>query len=184
MAQIKRLLLFSAIMALFCGVYVLLAPWQQPLPEHSWRHEGGELLGSVAVWLFVLLYGRTALKVLLRQGPWLDRLLPEGAWGNAVPWTKALLSFLNKTHPYVGASTVLLICGHALIEGMNQANLLMLVVLFLVTWQFGFGLFLLSHYQAVFVNKMKRYSYMAHSQLYTGAALGICAMFGHLLITD
>jgi len=171
-------------MTLLCGVYVLIAPWQAPSPHNSWRHEGGELLGSIAIWLFVVIYGRTGLKILLRQGPVLDRLLPEGIWNTASPMAKTVLTFLNATHPYVGAATVLLVFGHALIEGWHQANLLMRVVLLLVTWQFGFGLFLLSHYQAVFVKKMKRYSYMAHSQLYTGIALGLCALFGHLLVSD
>ena len=184
MTQIKRLLIFTAIMAVFCGGYVLFAPWQRPLPDHTWRHEGGELLGSTVVWLFVVLYGRTGLKILLRQGPLLDRLLPEGTWGSASPRVKGVLPFLNKTHPYVGVAAVLLVFGHALMEGLAQANLLMWIVLLLVLWQFGFGLFLLSRYQLVFVQKLKRYSYMAHSQLYTGIALGLCALFGHLLFTD
>jgi hypothetical protein len=171
-------------MAVFCGLYVLIAPPQAPLPHGSWREEGGELLGSAVVWLFVAIYGRTALKMLLRQGPVLERLLPEGTWGKASPQAKWLLSTLNKTHPFVGAATVLLVLGHALIEGVNQVNLLMLVVLVLALWQFGFGLFLLSHYQAVFVKKLKRYGYMIHAQLYTGIALGLCALFGHLLVTD
>ena len=184
MTQIKRLLIFTAIMTVFCGGYVLFAPWQRPLPDHTWRHEGGELLGSTVVWLFVVLYGRTTLKILLRQGPMLDRLLPEGIWNNALPGLKGVLPFLNKTHAYVGAAAVLLVFGHALIEGLQQANLLMQIVLALVVWQFGFGMFLLSRYQVVFVQKMKRYSYMAHSQLYTGIALGVCVLFGHVLFTD
>ncbi len=184
MDKVKRLLIFTGVMALFCGVYVLFAPWQRPLPDSSWRHGGGELLGSGVVWLFVVIYGRTALKILLRQGPLLDRLLPEGTWDNASPKAKGLLSFMNRTHPYVGAAAVLLVFGHALLEGLNQANLLMRVVLLVAVWQFGFGLFLLNRYQVVFVQKMKRYSHMAHSQLYTGIALGICAMFGHLLVKD
>lgn len=182
MTQMKRLLIFGGIMALFCGVYVLFAPAQTPLPHNSWRHEGGELLGSAVLWLLVVIYGRTALKILLRQGPVLERLLPEGVWGTTVSWAKWLLTFLNVTHPYVGVAAVLLVFGHAWIEGTNQVNLLMLLVLTLCLWQFGFGLFLLSRYQAVFVKKMKRYSYMAHSQLYTGIALGLAALFGHLLV--
>ena len=184
MAKVKQLLIFTGILALLCGIYVLNAPPQTPLPHNTWRHEVGELLGSAAVWLFVVIYGRTALKILLRQGALLDRLLPEGAWDNSSPRAKKLLSFLNTTHPFVGVATVLLILCHALLGGLNQANLLMQVVLGLIIWQFGFGLFLLVRYQQVFVQKIKRYSYLVHSQLYTGIALGLFAMFGHLLIKD
>lgn len=184
MAQVKRLLIFAGIMAVLCGVYVLIAPRPAPLPHNTWRHESGEVVGSGALWLFAILYGRTGLKLGLREGPLLDRVLPEGAWDQASPRVHGLLSFLNRTHPYVGVATVLLVFCHALVAGWNQANLLMRVVLLLTLWQFGFGLFLLSRYQAVFVNKLKRYSYMAHSQLYTGVALGICALCGHLLVND
>jgi len=184
MPQIKRLLIFAALMAALCGVYVLFAPVQQPLPHNSWRHSGGELLGSAALWLFAIIYGRTALKLGLRQGPLLDRLLPEGIWNGALPWAKVLLSWLNRSHPYVGVATVLLVIGHTLVEGVHQVNPLMAVVLALALWQFGFGLFLLLRYQAVFVKHIKRYSYLAHSQLYSGVALGVCAAFGHLLIGD
>lgn len=184
MSQIKRLLLFAGVLAVLCSGYVLMAPWQTPLPHNSWRHGGGELLGTSALWLFGIIYGRTLLKLLLRQGPLLERLLPEGSWENVSPWTKQLLGLLDKTHPYVGVSTVLLVFGHTVIEGINQANLLMQVVLALTVWQFGFGLFLFSRYQAVFVKKMKRYGYMAHAQLYTGVALGVCALFGHFLVKD
>lgn len=182
MPQIKRLLLFAVVLAVPCGVYVLLAPPQTPLPHHSWRHSGGELLGSAGLWLFALLYGRTVLKIGLRQGPFWERLLPEGIGNRTLPWAKVGLTWLNKTHPYAGVATVLLVIGHTLIEGWHQVNLLLAIVLGLALWQFGFGLFLLTRYQAVFVKRMKRYGYMAHSQLYTGVALGVCAVFGHLLI--
>ncbi|MFW8602198.1 hypothetical protein ACOHYD_12060 [Desulfobacterota bacterium M19] len=136
------------------------------------------------MWLFTIIYGRTLLKLILRQGTIFDRLLPEGVWNTtAVPWARKLLRFLNKTHPYVGAAVIILIFGHAWLEGLNQANLLMKIIMALVIWQFAFGLFLLNRYQDVFVKKIKRYSYMAHSQLYTGIAIGICAAFGHLLVS-
>lgn len=184
MPNSKRLLLFTLLVALFCGGYVLVAPSQPPLPHTSWRHELGEAVGSVVLWLFAVIYGRTLLKIGLRQGPLLERLLPLPMGPQAVEKGKWLLPWLNKTHPYVGAATVLLIASHALLEGLNQANLLLQVILFLAAWQFAFGLFVISHYQAFFITKIKRYSYLAHSQLYTGVAIGLCALFGHLLVQD
>ncbi len=184
MPNIKPLLLFTLAMALFCGGYVLVAPMGNPLPHDSWRHEIGEAVGSLVLWLFAIIYGRTLLKLLLRQGPLLERLLPLPMGKQAVEQGKWLLPWLNKSHPYVGAATVLLIAGHALLEGLNQANLLMELILILITWQFACGLFVISHYQAIFIKQLKRYSYLAHSQLYTGVAIGLCALFGHLLVQD
>lgn len=184
MPNVKRLLLFALVMTLFCGGYVLFAPSPPHLPQHTWRHELGEVVGSGVAWLLALIYGRTLLKIFLRQGPLLDRVLPLPLGNQVVEKGRGLLPFLNKTHPYVGVGSVLLIAGHALLEGLHQANLLLLLVLLLVGWQFGFGLFILSRYQAVFINKVKRYGYLAHSQLYTGVAIGLCALFGHLLVQD
>lgn len=184
MPNSKRLLLFTLTMALFCGGYVLVAPMQNPPPHDSWRHEVGEVVGSAVLWLLAIIYGRTMLKLLLRQGPLLARLLPLPMGNQAVEKGKWLLPWLNKSHPYVGAATVLLIAGHALLAGLNQANLLMDLILFLILWQFACGLFVIGHYQAIFIQQLKRYSYLAHSQLYTGVAIALCALFGHLLVRD
>ncbi len=69
MPNIKRLFLFALVLTLFCGGYVLLAPGQTAVPHESWRLELGEVLGSVAVWLLVILYGRTLLKKIQLPGP-------------------------------------------------------------------------------------------------------------------
>jgi len=183
MNKVKKILIFSLILSAFCIVYLIIAPQQIPHSHHSWRHEFGGALGSGVLWLFAFIYGRTLLKLLLRQGPVMERLLPEGTWKDAaLPWARKALRFLNQTHPFLGAAVVILIMGHAWLEGPNQVNLLMKVIIILALWQFAFGLFLLNRYQVIFVKKMKKYGYMAHSQLYTGVAIGICAIFGHLLV--
>lgn len=184
MPNLKRLLLFTVLLALLAGSYLLHAPSQTPLPSGSWRHAPGELAGMGVATLLGIIYGRTLLKILLRQGPLLTRLLPLPGGPRMVEKGRWLLPFLNKSHPYVGVATVLLILCHVSLEGLEQANLLLRAVLFLIAWQFAFGLFLLSRYQDIFVNRLKRYGYLAHSQLYSGIAIGLCAFLGHLLIQD
>ncbi len=184
MPNIKRLFLFALVLTLFCGGYVLLAPGQTAVPHESWRHELGEVLGSVAVWLLVILYGRTLLKIFLRQPALLERLLPHNVRARVAALGQRLMPGLNTTHPAAGAIAVLLIGGHAFLEGVQQANLLLLGTLLLLVWQLTFGLFLLSRHHAISGGRIKKFSYLAHAQLYTGIAIGICALFGHLLLQD
>jgi hypothetical protein len=185
MHKIYKILIFSAILTVFCTVYIVIAPHQTQLSHSSWRNGIGEAVGSGVLWLFAIIYGRTLLKISLRQGPLLERLLPEGIWNSyAVPWARKLLRLLNQSHPYIGAAVVIMVLGHAWLEGFSQANFHMRTVVALILWQFSFGLFLLNRYQIVFIKKMKKYGYLAHSQLYTGIAIGIGAIFGHLLVSN
>lgn len=168
-----------------CGAYVLIAPRPGALPEESFRHEVGESVGVILAWIFGVIYGRTLLKIILRQGPLLERLLPEGISDKPVRLAgNSLLRFLDRSHPYVGVIAVLLVFGHALLMGLTQANLLLQAIVALALWQFFFGLFLLRRYQTVFMKNLKRYGYLAHSQLYTGISIGVFALFGHLLVGD
>lgn len=184
MHNIKNLLIFTITLVIVSGIYVLFAPHQGPIPHSSWRHGVGEVAGGSLSWLFVIIYGRTLIKLLVKNGPLMERLLPEPTVIETTSLLKKLSQFLNNTHPYVGTMATILVFGHALIEGLSRANLLLEAVFILSLWQFAFGIFLLCHYNAVFVKKMKRYGYMAHSQLYTGIALGIFVLFGHLTFGD
>lgn len=182
MKKPKRLIIFAAVLSLLAGGYVLFAApaSHQDLPH--WRKELGEFAGGTLGWAFAIIYGRTMLKIILRKGPLLQRVLPESSRGEITSYGKKLLSFLNTTHPYLGIISVVLLFSHAYLVGLDQANALLKTIFILALWQFCFGLFLLSRYQIVFLNKAKRYGYMAHSQLYTGIAIGILALFGHLLV--
>lgn len=184
MQRIKKLLVFTAALSVISLIYVLFAPHPPPTPHNSWRHELGEAAGGALSWLLVIIYGRTLLKLLIKNGTLMERLLPDPPLSQTTSGLKKIISFLNSSHPFVGAATVVMVFVHALLEGLNHANLLMVAIFILAVWQFGFGVFLLSRYQAVFVKKMKRYGYLAHSQLYTGIALGVFALFGHLLAGD
>ncbi len=184
MPNIKRLFLFALVLTLFCGGYVLLAPGQTAVPHESWRHELGEVLGSVAIWLLVILYGRTLLKIFLRQPALLERVQPRRVSTQAMAMGQRLLPFLNTTHPYAGTLAALLIAGHAFLAGIPRANPLLLGALLLVFWQFSWGLFLISRHPAISGGTMRIFNYRAHAQLYTGIAIGICAFFGHLLLKD
>ncbi len=178
----KKLLIFTTILVIISGGYVIFAPVQAPISLKSWRSDIGELAGGILSWLFVIIYGRTLLKLLVKNGSLMERILPDPTLIDSKSLLKKAIYFLNKTHPYIGASAVVMVFLHALLEGLNQANFLMDAIIVLALWQFCFGVFLLSRYQAVFIRKMKRYGYMAHSQLYTGIAIGVFALFGHILV--
>lgn len=184
MRNIKKIIIYTVILTIISGAYVIMAPVHTAVPLKSWRADVGEATGSGLLWLLVIIYGRTLLKLLVNNGSLMERLLPEPAVNDTKSMLKKFIRFLNKTHPYVGVTTVVLVFGHTFLEGVGRANLLMDAILVLALWQFAFGAFLLTRYQLVFVKKMKRYSYMAHSQLYTGVAFGVFALFGHLLVGD
>jgi len=180
--NLKGLLLFTFFLIIISAIYVLITPKTAGQPDGSWRHEIGEFAGAILGWLLAIIYGRTLLKLIVKKGPIMARFLPDPNIERSKSFFKKVIVFLNKTHPYVGAGAIVMIFAHAFLEGIGQANMLMQSILLIGIWQFGFGIFLLRRYQMVFLKKMKPYGYMAHSQLYTGAALGIFALFGHLLV--
>jgi hypothetical protein len=51
----------------------------------------------------------------------------------------------------------------------------------LVVWQGVFGMFLTLRYSPV---ELKKFSYLVHAQFVTGIAIGVFALFGHVLIDD
>ncbi|SFN11735.1 hypothetical protein [Nitrosomonas communis] len=52
-------------------------------------------------------------------------------------------------------------------------------LLALVIWQGIFGLFLTLHYTPT---ELRKFSYLVHAKFITGIAIGIFAIFGHILI--
>ena len=80
----------------------------------------------------------------------------------------------------IGA-VVALVLLHIGLMGLHAHIWLFPIVLALVLWQAGFGLFL-NLKQAP--RDLKRLSFQVHAQLITGIAIGIFAHFGHLLIGD
>lgn len=140
----------------------------------------GGWIGRTGLTLFIVIYGRSALKRLLRvEAPWqgLARLGLDPAKIKAGA-TQAL-SLLNRTHPYVGAATVSLIFLHCYaISGFY--NLLPLrIVLVLLAWQGLLGLALKAPWTPA---SLKRKTMLLHAQLITGGLLLIFAGTGHYLM--
>jgi hypothetical protein len=152
---------------------------QQPVAEvHGWRKDVAEGFGTVGLYLLAIIYGRTLLKILLNEGPLLERFLPQEYLECSLPVGKKVLVLLNQTHKYVGAAAIVALATHGLLMGWIHRNLFLQLVLVLLVWQGLFGLFLVVRFP---IKTLKRYSYLAHAQLFTGVLLSIFASFGHLL---
>jgi len=163
-------------------VFLYLYLGRQPVAEvKGFRGELAEGLGTVGLWALAVIYGRSALKVVLAEGTLLQRFIPEEYHGPSVSVTRRVLQFLNGTHKYVGALAVLVFAGHAVLGGTTRWNLFLMMVLALVAWQGIFGLFLVIRFS---ITTLKRYGYLVHAQLFTGVMIAIFAAFGHLLLED
>ena len=181
--HLKRLLIYTAIITLIAtgyAGYMLLT--HNMTPEQETRlSEIGEIIGETALWLFVFIYLRTVLKLIMGKGPIARRLLPQYTPPAQAGHLQHLLVYLDRSHTYVGIAAVALVLLHIGLMGLHAHIWLFPIVLALVLWQAGFGLFL-NWKQAP--RDLKRLSFQVHAQLITGIAIGIFAYFGHLLIGD
>jgi|GEM_PF-2948204 len=151
-----------------------------PGPEiHGLRKEIAESLGTAGVWALAIIYGRSLLKLIHNEGTLMQRIIPDEHYEFSQATSRKLLTFLNKTHKHVGATTVVLIFSHALLNGTIRWNPFLTAILCLVAWQGIFGLFLVVRFP---VKTLKHYGRLVHAQLFTGVMIGVFAAFGHLLI--
>jgi len=141
----------------------------------------GEGLGGVAVWGLGLLYCRGALKMLVHEGPWTQRFLPQEYGALAQGLSQRLLILLNKSHPALGIITIVLLAGHAGLTTDGRMNLFLFLTMIIMFWQGGFGLFLKTRLTPLV---LRRYTYAVHAQFVTGGLILIFAGFGHLLVGD
>lgn len=180
---LKRILSFTAIVFVISLVYFIYAYLAYPkVPEReTFLTEMGEGFGEFGLWLLLFIYGRTLLKILIGKGKIAHRLLPDYRPTSDLPLFEKLLVFLNRTHVYVGITTVAVILLHIAMMGVPMRILFFPAVLALVIWQGLFGLFLSWRYSPV---ELKKFSYLVHAQFVTGIMIGIFALFGHLLIDD
>ncbi len=183
MKNIKGLIVFTTIVFLVSFVYFLFVNNVHPAgtERETLLSEIGEGLGGVGFWLFLVLYGRTVLKLSLGKGAFAQRILPEYAYRPTLPLLKRCLIVLNKTHNYVGIAAVAVIVLHAAFVGLPLDSLFFPVVLALVIWQGVFGVFLAWRYTP---KNFKKFSYLAHAQFLTGILIGIFACFGHMLVDN
>ena len=153
---------------------------KEPTPEvHGFRKEIAEGLGTVGLCALAIIYGRSMLKLILNEGTLLQRFIPDDHYELSMSASRKLLAFLNRTHKYVGATTIVLMPGHALLMGTARWNPFLVSVLCLLAWQGVFGLFLVVRFPS---STLKQYGHLAHAQLFTGVMIGVFAAFGHLLV--
>ncbi|MFT6907487.1 MAG: hypothetical protein ACJAS1_004170 [Oleiphilaceae bacterium] len=150
-----------------------------PIPEReTFLSELGEGFGEIGLWALLFIYARTLLKLTMGKGRLANRLLPDYSPPTRMVFQQ-FLGFLNRSHVYVGISTVGVIVLHIELMGLPMDILFFPAVLALIIWQGLFGLFLTCRYTRI---ELKKVSYLVHAQFLTGIMIGIFAYFGHLLI--
>jgi len=179
----KGVLIYTGIITLISIIYYGYAyTTYPPIPENeTFLSEIGEGFGEVGMWALIFIYARTLLKIMLGKGAIAKRILPEYSPPITPSLLNDLLSFLNRTHIYVGIITVAIILLHITLMGIPMDILFFPIVLGLIIWQGLFGMFLTWKYS---FKELKKFSYLVHAQFVTGIAIGIFSFFGHLLIDD
>ncbi len=181
---LRKLVGYScAIFALAVGYYLYVINVHPPSPtRETFLSEIGEGVGEITLWAFIAIYVRTVLKITLGKGAISRRLLPDyTAPVTGGTYVRRFLSFLDRTHVYLGIAAVALALMHIGLMGLHAKIWFFPVVLALVLWQAAFGFFLSWRRTP---RDLKRWSYFVHAQLITGVAIGVFAYFGHLLIED
>jgi hypothetical protein len=158
--------------------FVYLYHGHKPPDEtETFLKELGDGLGSVGLYAMGVIYARSVLKLLINEGTMLQRFIPVYQ-DLSISLSRRLLTLLNRYHKHVGAAAVGLLTGHALLVGVAKWNPFLILLLVIIIWQGGFGIFLVTRFP---VASLKRYSYVVHSQLFSGVMIGVFAAFGHLL---
>lgn len=183
--DLRNLLLYSiAIVILSLGYFLYAFFTQPPVQEgHNWMHELGEGVGNVALWGMYIIYGRTALKLLLGKGKLAKRLIPQYRPPEYASIAAKGLSWLDRTHIHVGILTIAVVMLHIGLMGVSTlfTNLFFIAVLLLMFWQAIFGFVIRIK---VTPAQAKRFSYSVHAQLITGVMIAIFGWLGHALVGD
>ncbi|PJA80100.1 MAG: hypothetical protein CO149_01320 [Nitrospirae bacterium CG_4_9_14_3_um_filter_51_5] len=179
--NIQGILIYTAIVLVASILYFVYAytMYPQPPERETFLSEIGESFGVVGLWALLFIYARTLLKLVMGKGAMAKRILPDYSPPASASIFQNLLSFLDRTHVYIGITTVAIILLHIALSGMPMNILFFPAVLGLVIWQGVFGLFLTWRYSP---KELKKLSYLVHAQLITGISIGIFSFFGHLLI--
>ena len=177
----RKLALYTLVILLISLVYFIYAFTMYPdTPEReTFLSEIGEGFGVLGAWGLTFIYGRTVLKLLMGKGPLAKRLIPDYTAPLTVSIFQRLLNFLNKTHVYLGITTIAVVLLHIILVGGLMNNLFFPAILILIIWQAFFGLFISWKLSP---KEVKKFAYMVHAQFLTGITIGIFTLFGHLLI--
>lgn len=180
---LKLFLAYCVAVLLLSTAYFGYVLWSHPpSPQReTFLTEAGEGVGEVALWVFVLIYARAAIKLIMGKGPMARRLLPNYTAPAITSHLGHLVVYLDRTHIYFGTAAVALVLIHIALMGLRSDILFFPIVLALVLWQGLFGMFLSWRRTP---RDLKKWSYFVHAQLVTGVAIGILSYFGHLLIDD
>lgn len=181
--NVKGILIYTGVVFIVSVAYFVYAYMiYPPTPEReTYLSEIGEGFGEFGLWALLFIYTRTILKLILGKGALAKRILPNYSPPVAASSLQRFLSYLDRTHVYVGIATVAIILLHITLMGIPMHILFFPAVLVLVVWQGLFGLFLSWRYSP---KELRKFSYLVHAQFLTGIMIGIFAYFGHLLIDD
>ena len=180
---LKRLSAFTAgVLVVGIAYYLYVLSVHPPSPEReTFISEIGEGIGEVALWVFVAIYVRTAVKLLLGKGPMARRLLPNYQAPAAASFLDRMVVWLDRTHVFLGIAAVVLVLLHIALLGLHPAIWFFPVVLALVLWQAVFGIFLSWRGSP---RDLRKFAFGVHAQLATGVAISVFAYLGHLLIDE
>jgi len=142
----------------------------------------GEVLGPAGLFLLVFIYARTAFKLLVRKGPFWERLAPFNVdYGKIKTASGKILFYLNKSHPYFGAAAIAVVYSHCYLISRFYNLLPLRIVLALLAWQGAWGLVLKTRTAPAF---LKKRGHLFHSQWITGLLILIFAGLGHYLLMN
>jgi hypothetical protein len=184
--QIRKnlsLIVFVGVVLLCAAAYILYVYLQgqgYAIGDDRSIRNFGEWLGMSGLSLLVLVYARTAFKLLVRKDSFWKRLEPFSIdYAGIKTASGKILFYLNKSHPYFGISAIALVYLHCYFISRFYNLLPLRLVLALLTWQGVWGLVLKTRIAPAF---LKKRGHLFHSQLITGALILVFASLGHFLL--
>jgi hypothetical protein len=179
-------LIIFAGMVLLCAaayfLYVYLQGQGYATGDDRSIRDLGEWLGLSGLSTLVIVYARTAFKLLVRKDSFWKRLEPFNIdYAKIKTASGKILYYLNKSHPYFGVSAIALVYLHCFFISRFYNLLPLRLVLALLAWQGIWGLVLKTRIAPAF---LKKRGHLFHSQLITGALILLFAGLGHFLLGE
>jgi hypothetical protein len=177
------LIVFAGVVLLCAAAYILYVYLQgqgYAVGDDRFVRNLGRRLGPASLSLLVLVYARTAFKLLVRKDSFWKRLEPFNIdYARIKTASGKILYYLNKSHPYFGVSAIVLVYLHCDFISHFYNLLPLRLVLALLAWQGVWGLVLKTRIAPAF---LKKRGHLFHSQLITGALILVFAGLGHFLL--
>jgi hypothetical protein len=177
-------LIIFAVMVLLCAavyiLYIYLQGQGYAIGDDRFIRGFGEWLGLAGLSMLIVVYARTAFKLLVRKDSFWKRLEPFNIdYARIKTVSGKILFYLNKSHPYFGVSAIALVYLHCYFISRFYNLLPLRLVLALLAWQGVWGLVLKTRIAPAF---LKKRGHLFHSQLITGALILLFAGLGHFLL--